>query len=71
MSISVIFIHFTQMTPKMWLEIKLLVPGENKHLHIDCDISANDFNHHFANISNQMNSKFPNFDYIFFPERLK
>ena len=32
------------------------------HLHITCDISANDFNHHFANISNKMNSTFPNFD---------
>ena len=50
------------MTPKMWSEIKLLVPGKIKHSHITCDISANDFNHHFANISNKMNSKFQNFD---------
>ena len=31
---------------KMWSEIKRLAPGKNKHLHITCDISANDFNHH-------------------------
>ena len=55
----------------MWLEIKLLEPGKNKHLHIDCDISANDFNHHFGSISNKMNSKFQNFDDIFFLERPK
>ena len=47
---------------KIWSEIKRLVPGKNKHSHITCDISANDFNHHFANISNKMNSKFQNFD---------
>ena len=43
---------------KMWMEIKRLVPGKNKHSHITCDISANDFNHHFANLGNKMNSKF-------------
>ena len=53
----------------MCLEIKLLVPGKNKHLHINCDISANDFNHHFAKISNKMYSKFQNFDNNFFLER--
>ena len=31
-----------------------------------CDISANYFNHHFANVSNKMNSKFQNFDESFF-----
>ena len=46
----------------MWSEIKRLVPGKNKHSHITCDISANDFNHRFANISNKINSKFQNFD---------
>ena len=61
MSISMIFIHSAEMTPKMWLEIKRLVHGKNKHSHITYDISANDFNHHFANISNKMNSKFQNF----------
>ena len=50
----------------MWLEIKLLVPGKTKHLHINCDISAIDFKNHFANISNKMNSKFQNFDDNFF-----
>ena len=48
--------------PKMWSEIKRLVPGKNKHSHITCDISANDFNHHFANIGKKMNSKFQNND---------
>ena len=48
--------------PKMWSEIKRLVPGKNKHSHITCDISANDFNHHFANIGKKMNSKFQNCD---------
>ena len=62
MSISMIFIHSAEMTPKMWSEIKRLVPGKNKHSHITCDISVNDFNHRFANISNKMNSKFQNFD---------
>ena len=62
MSISMIFIQFAEMTPKMWSEIKRLVPGKNKHSHITCDISANDFNHRFANISNKINSKFQNFD---------
>ena len=62
MSISMIFIHSAEMTPKMWSEIKRLVPGKNKHAHITCDISANYFNHHFANISNTMNSKYWNFD---------
>ena len=47
---------------KMWAEIKRLVPGKNKHSHIICDISANDFNHHFANIGNEMNSKFQTWD---------
>ena len=62
MSISMIFIHSAEMTPKMWSEIKSLVPGKNEHSHITCDISANDFNHHFANIINKMKSKFQNFD---------
>ena len=44
--------------PEMWSEIKRLVPSKNKHTHITRDISANDFNHHFANISNKINSKF-------------
>ena len=48
--------------PKMWSEIKRLVPGKNKHSHITCDISANDFNHHFANIGKKMNSTFQNYD---------
>ena len=61
MSISMIFIHSAEITPKMRSEIKRLVPGKNKHSHITCDISADDFNHHFANISNKMNSKFQNF----------
>ena len=43
-------------------EIKRLVPGKNKHSHITCDISANDFNHHFVNIGKKMNSKFQNYD---------
>ena len=30
----------------MWLEIKQPVPGKNKHSHITCDISVNDFNQH-------------------------
>ena len=47
--------------PKMWSEIKSLVPGKNEHSYITCDISANDFNHHFANIINKMKSKFQNF----------
>ena len=42
---------------KMWS-----VPGKNKHSHITCDISANYFNHHFANIGKKMNSKFQNFN---------
>ena len=46
----------------MWSEIKRLVPGKNKHSHITCDISANDFNHHFSNIGKKMNSKFHNCD---------
>ena len=46
----------------MWSEIKRLVPAKNKHSHITCDISANDFNHHFANIVKKMNSKFQNYD---------
>ena len=50
----------------MWSEIKRLVPGKNKHSHITCDIFANDFNHHFANIGNKMNSKFQNLDANFF-----
>ena len=58
MSISMIFMHSAEMTKKIWLKIKRLVPGKIKHSHITCDISANDFNHHFANISNKMNSKF-------------
>ena len=58
MSISILFIHSAEMTPKMWSEIKRLVTGKNKHAHITFDIFANDFNHHFANISNKMNSKF-------------
>ena len=28
MSVSIIFIHFAQMTPKMWSEIKVLIPGK-------------------------------------------
>ena len=39
---------------KMWSEIKRLVPGINKHSNSTCDISANDFNHHFANIGNKI-----------------
>ena len=57
--------------PNMWLEIKPLVPGKNKHPHITCDISANDFNHHFTNISNKMNSNFLNFYDNFFLQRSK
>ena len=30
----------------MWLKIKQPVPGKNKHSHITCDISVNDFNQH-------------------------
>ena len=41
---------------RMWSEIKRLVPNKNKHSRITCDISANDFNQHFANIGNKMNS---------------
>ena len=44
----------------MWSEIKRLLPNKNKHSRIACDISANDFNQHFANIGNKMNSKFQN-----------
>ena len=66
MSISMIFMHAAEMTPKIWSKIKRLVPGKNKHSHIICDISANDFNHHFVNMSNKTNSKFQNFDDIFF-----
>ena len=33
---------------------------------ITCDISANDFNHHFTNIGKTMNSKFQNFNDNFF-----
>ena len=53
--------------PKMWSEIKRLVPGKNKHLHIILAtflrmISITSF----ANISNKMNSEFQNFyDYFF------
>ena len=54
MSISMIFIHSAKMTQK------------NKHSHITCDISANDFNHHFVNISNKMNLKFQIFYDFFF-----
>ena len=50
----------------MWSKIKRLVPEKNKHSHITCDISANDFNHNFASISNKVNSKLQNFDAIFF-----
>ena len=32
MSISMIFIHSAEMTPKMWSEIKRLEPGKNKHI---------------------------------------
>ena len=45
----------------MWSEIKRLVPGKNKHSHITCDISANDFNHHFANVGKKY-SKFQNYN---------
>ena len=59
-----IFIQSAEINPKMWSEIKRLVPGKNKHSHITCDISANDFHHRYANISysNKINSKFQNFD---------
>ena len=62
MSISIIFIHSAEIIPKMQSEIKRLVPGKNKHSHITCDISANYFIYHFANISNKMNSNFQHFD---------
>ena len=52
-------------------EIKQLIHGKNKHSHISCDISAKDFNQHFAHISNKINSKVPNFADIFFMERPK
>ena len=67
MSISMIFIHSAEMTPKIWSKTKRIVPGKYmyKHSQITCNISVNDFNHHFANISNKMNSKFQNFDDIF------
>ena len=65
MSVSMIFIHSAEMIPKIWSEIKRLVPGKNKHSHITCDISANDFKHHFANFSNKINSTFQNFDDFF------
>ena len=39
---------------------------KNKHSHITCDISANDFNNHFVNISNKINSNFQNFDANFY-----
>ena len=43
----------------MWSEIKkILIPNKNKHSRTTCDISANDFNQHFSNIGNKMNSKF-------------
>ena len=58
MSISMIFIHSAEMIKKMWSEIKRLIPGDNKHSHITFDISADDFSHHFVNISKKMNSKF-------------
>ena len=57
---------FSNDPKKMWSEIKRLVPGKNKHSHITCDISANNFNNHFANIGNKMNSKFQNLDDHFF-----
>ena len=42
MSILMIFIQSAEMTPiKIWSEIKRLVPGNNKHSHTTCDISAN------------------------------
>ena len=50
------------MTPEMKSEIKRLVPGKDKHSHISCDISANDFNYRFANISNKIRSNSQNFD---------
>ena len=42
-----------------------------KHSHITCDISANDLNHHFANIGNKMNSKFQTLDDNFSGEAQK
>ena len=42
-------------------EIKRLAPGKNRHSHITCDISVNDFSYRFANISNKISSKFLNF----------
>ena len=45
---------------RMWSEIKRLVPDKNKHSHITYDTSAYDFNQHFANTGNKMNSKLQN-----------
>ena len=42
----------------MWSEIKRLVPNISELSHITNDISANDFNQHFANIGNKMIAKF-------------
>ena len=56
---------------KMWSEIKQPIHCKNKHSHITSDISADAFNHYFANISNKMNSKSPNFADNFFLERPK
>ena len=46
----------------MWSEIRRLVPGKNMDSHITCDIPVNEFNYHFANNGNKMNSKFQTCD---------
>ena len=57
-----IHIHSAEMTPKCGRKLNdsYIVKINNRILLFCelCDISANDFNHHFANISNKMNSKF-------------
>ena len=67
MSIWMLFIHCTvNDPPKMWSEIKRLVPGKNKYSHITCDIFANDFNHQFCQYYQQNELKISKFLWHFF-----
>ena len=56
---------------KMWSEIKRLVPGKNKHSHITCDISANDFNHHLPILATKWTQNFKILMTFFFWKRPK
>ena len=72
MLVLMIFIYFAEMIQKNVVRNKTNTTStsNNKHSHIIRDISENEFNCHFANIDNRINSKLQNFNNDIFLESI-